>query len=381
MKTLSKLLRNMLQKNKPYLIIAQSGRTLAAAAKRSGMDTHVIDHFADQDTKAHAQSTEQLSEFTLEQQKGQLIMLVKKYLQQDPRIEIVLGSGFENKPELQSQLQRIAPIIGNHTKCIQQLKTPAIFYQALQALSLPYPTYHLSHHRNTLKFPYLIKAIGASGGDHIRLYKQGRIPKNHYLQQQLHGKNYSVTFIANGNAFQVLGFNEIWQRTKNRNFTFSGIVSNTLLAKKHQQKIILAVKKIVSSFRLYGLCSMDFIITPSQQYYILEINPRPSASFELYDHQGDLFARHILACKEKRIVRSPSPQKKGAKALQIIYAKNDTIIPDLPWNPWVTDRPSAGATILKDSPICTIHASGINAMHAKQKLGRRHAIHKFSKAV
>lgn len=369
----------MLQNNKPYLIIAQSGRALATAAKRNGICTHVIDHFADQDTKSYAQSTQQLSEFTLDQRQGHLIALVKKRLQQDPQIEIVLGSGFENKPELQSQLQHIAPIIGNHTKYVQQIKDPTIFYQALQTLSLPHPTYHLSNHPDTLETPYLIKAIGANGGKHIAPYKQGPIPPYHYLQEQLHGHHYSVTFIADGNSFQLLGFNAIWNRTENNNFTFAGVVSNIPLAKKHQQKILTALKKLVSFFCLHGLCSMDFIVTTSQQYYILEINPRPSASFELYDYQGDLFARHILACQGK-LIATPQ-QKRGAKALQIIYAENDTIIPDLPWQKWVTDRPAAGVTIPKDSPICTIHASGANSIDAKQQLYRRCAIQKLRKVA
>ena len=381
MKTLSKLLENMLQKNSSYLIIAQSGRALAAAANRGGACVHVIDHFADQDTKRYAQSTRKLSEFNLVQQQSNLIALVKKYVWQYPSIEIVLGSGFESKPQLQLQLQRIAPVIANNTQCIQQIKDPAIFYPLLQALSLPHPIYHLRDHPDTLTSPYLIKAIGASGGSHISPYKQGGVPKNHYLQQQLYGRHYSVTFIADGRAFQLLGFNEIWQRTENSNFTFSGMVSNSPLAEKYQQKILTALKKLVALFRLHGLCSMDFIITSAQQYYLIEINPRPSASFELYDNNNDLFARHVLACQGKLTVMPP--QTKNAKALQIIYAEKDMVIADLPWQEWVSDRPSAGVKIMKNAPVCTIHASGITAMHAKKQLHIRcsHAMHQVKKVA
>ena len=43
-------LRGSMSRNNQFLIISQSGRALAASAKRAGIDTHVIDFFADEDT-------------------------------------------------------------------------------------------------------------------------------------------------------------------------------------------------------------------------------------------------------------------------------------------------------------------------------------------
>ena len=54
------------------------------------------------------------------------------------------------------------------------------------------------------------------------------------------------------------------------------------------------LKQLVPVFALKGLNSLDFIHADDCSY-VLEINPRPSASMQLYDE--DLLNRHIQACE------------------------------------------------------------------------------------
>ena len=97
-----------------------------------------------------------------------------------------------------------------------------------------------------------------------------------YLQALIKGNNYSATFLADGESFHVLGFNETWVCEENRDFTFAGAVTNVNLSKELCQQVTEAVRQLVASFNLKGLCSLDFIVEETGRYSILELNPRPT---------------------------------------------------------------------------------------------------------
>lgn len=357
--------------NNPCLIIAQSCRALAHSAKLAGIDTHAIDLFADQDTREDTRSSYMLNNFSIDQDR--LIRLVRDYVAKEPKLRIIIGSGFEDQPNILRQLQQISPNFGNHYDTVKQVKHPPTLAKSLQTLLLPYPEYH-ANSASVSQGIFLIKIAGKYGGSHVQIYKPGMvIPKQAYLQRFVTGRNYSATFIANGISCYLLGFNETWTRSKNIDFTFAGAASNAFLPARLCHQITNAIKRLVTLFKLKGLCGLDFIVQNTGRYAILEINPRPTATFELYqDQSNNLFKQHIAALSGQLIKPEIAVRQTTlSKALAILYASKNMVMPHIQWPEWVTDKPDHGKLIARDMPICTVHATGSNIARAKQKLMNR----------
>lgn len=356
-------------KSNQYLIISNSARALAASARRAGVGVHVIDLFADEDTVENSLSNHKLDGFENERDIGMLIKLVINYVNNIPRLRIVTGSGFEDKPGLLERLRRYAPVLANDADVIRQVKDPHIFFRKLAAASLPYPQYFIGC-PDTATGTLLMKSAGGLGGQHVRIYRQGMAPPlGTYLQSFLQGKNYSATFLADGRSLQLIGFNETWVRSERSDFTFAGAVSNAVLPDPLSRRLVLALRKLVKTFKLRGLCGVDFIVREDGQYVILEVNPRPPVTFILYEYRDSLFARHIAAL-EGNMTKMLAPEK-GARSLGILYADEDMIVPRRRWPGWITDRSRAGELITKGLPVCTLHSTGKNPAIAKARLMAR----------
>ncbi len=355
--------------NNQYLIISQSGRALAASAKRAGIDTHVIDLFADEDTVENTLSNSSVTGFSGGNNAETLIQLVAEYANDNSELCVVIGSGFENCPELLTQLEQRFSVIGNHSSAIRQLKDPAIFFKMLEELALPYPEY-ITDVTQEISGEFLNKSIGAAGGGHIRHYTDDSLlTSTCFLQAFLRGKNYSVTFIADGQSAHMLGFNETWVSKENSDFTFAGAVSNVSLPNELRQQVTDAIRHMVDAFQLKGLCGMDFIVEESGEYSILEVNPRPTATFELYETQRSLFPHHIAAFHGE--TTKPALDQTLSRALGLLYAEKSITIPRLDWPDWVTDRPNMGKQIARGEPVCTVHAEGSGIEIVKQQIKTR----------
>ena len=365
----------MLQNNQ-YLIISQSGRALAASAKLAGIGVHVIDIFLDEDTVEYSLSNYSVTGFSGGNNSDALIDILDEYINDHPALCIIIGSGFEDNLDLLAVLEQRYTVIANHSSVIKQVKYPEIFFKKLGQLSLPYPEY-FSNRQGLSKNIFLKKNVGGAGGGHISKYKKGLdLTSNNYLQAYLKGKSYSATFLADGKSFYVLGFNETWVCKGNSDFTFAGAVSNADLSDELCQQITDAIRQLVSLFQLQGLCGLDFIVEETGQYSILEVNPRPTATFELYETHEGLLAQHIAAFHER--VAGPELDQSLSRALGLLYAEKSITIPRLDWPTWVTDRPGPGKTIAQGEPVCTVHAVGSNAKKARDQLIKRLALQRES---
>jgi predicted ATP-grasp superfamily ATP-dependent carboligase len=360
--------------NNQYLIISQSGRALAASAKCAGIDTHVIDLFADEDTAEITLSNISVTGFSDGNNFKKLISIVAEYANSYPDLIVVIGSGFEENPELLAELEHHVTVIGNHSSVIRQLKDPGVFFKKLEQLVLPYPQYIIDVTQEDItqevSGDILIKTMGGAGGSHIRHYQNdSSLTSASFLQAFLRGKNYSATFISDGQSAHVLGFNETWVCKENTDFTFAGAVSNINLSNELRQQVTDAIRRIVVLFKLKGLCGLDFIVEESGKYSILEVNPRPTATFELYETRGSLFTHHLAAFQGK--MEAPGSDQCLSRALGLLYAGKSITIPRLDWPEWVTDRPQAGKQITIGEPVCTVHAEGLAVEDVKQQLKTR----------
>jgi predicted ATP-grasp superfamily ATP-dependent carboligase len=352
------------------LIAAGSGRMLAQAAKNSGLKPLVIDLFADLDTQGYAEDFRQIASLA----KQDLAPAVDYFIERYGATYVVYGSGFETYPESLYYLNSRLLILGNHPEIFaKQLDKPA-FFSILDELNIPYPevAFNAPEHAGD----WLVKPMQGQGGTGIkRCHRGGEAKEPVYWQRFQPGSSCSVLFLADGQQAQVVGFNSQWliRLSEVQEFVFSGVANNADLPDKHKAQVAGWLKKMVPVFGLKGLNSLDFIVK-DDDCYVLEINPRPSASMQLYDQ--DLLVRHVQACEGAvgvisaavkpgtgRMKRSPQ------SGYQIVYAERDVTIPSqFEWPPWCMDVPKAGDRCRAGQPICSIIAHQNNLQSVAEQL-------------
>ena len=179
----------------------------------------------------------------------------------------------------------------------------------------------------------------------------------------------SALFLADGARMQLVGLNEQWQATLSRTvrFAYAGAVTvDDVPEAVCAHAVSRAAARLTASLGLRGLNGLDFILEDGTPY-ILELNPRPTATLDLYDEAvpGGLFAQHLHACAG-RLEMGAIPQS-GARAHAIVYAVGAWRVPaTFDWPDWVTDIPASGSVIAAGAPICTVHAHGASTRAARE---------------
>jgi predicted ATP-grasp superfamily ATP-dependent carboligase len=276
---------------------------------------------------------------------------------------VVTGSGLETHADILEYINRNWSLYGNDAKTVRSCKDPALFFNLLDSLGIPHPEIVMGN--SDIEGEWLLKHSGGSGGDHISRYMKGDVmPCGSYLQKKIEGRSLSVVFLADGKTGQVIGINEIWPVAPDKNdYRYLGAVTLPEFGTPLAGELEEITHTLVETLELRGLCGMDLIIDEYDQCHILEINPRPTATFELHERTNSLFKAHIQACKGRlEFLTDPG---KTYFAHKVIYATEDFIVPEFVWPFWTTDRPASGKVIRKDNPVCMIqvHADDIPGIH------------------
>lgn len=331
------------------LIIAGSGRMLAQAAQNVGLKPLVIDLFGDLDTQSYAEAFHQIPSLAEEHITPAVDYFIKHYAV----AHVIYGSGFEYYPQSLYYLNSRLIILGNHPDTFAKLQNKQAFFSVLDELNVPYPEVAFSAPESTDN--WLIKPLQGQGGMGIKHYhRNDNAGSAVYWQKFQAGTQNSVLFLADGQQVQIIGFNTqlITRLSETQEFVFSGVINSSELLNEQKSLITNWLNKLVPVFALKGLNSLDFIQSANCSY-ILEINPRPSASMQLYD--DDLLIRHIKA--SKGAFADCMPAYKDYKGYQIVYAEHDLIIPEqFKWPEWCMDLPESGSIIGAGQPVCSIIA-------------------------
>ncbi len=357
----------------PLLIAALSGRMLAASALRGGRSAIVLDLFNDVDTRHYALHSRAIVDEAGGLGASALLQGANEFYSSCDGI--VIGSGFEDKTELMQELLTGRIVYGNTTETVKRMKDPTYFYNMLDALDISHP--EISLHQPEQLSDWLVKQVGASGGAHIQWAHRAASPQGKiYYQRFVRGKSMSVLFVANGAQAQILGINEQWTVAMRPEFPFcyGGAIGKATLEQPLYQRVEKILDRILQTSGLVGLNGMDFILH-DDDILVLEINPRPTATVDLYD--GDwsegLLAVHLRACRGE--LPDTMPQDETIRAHAIVYASapmrvtENFVFPD-----WCSDIPQANSTICLHAPICTVHASGVVSAAVKLELQQRQAL-------
>ncbi len=356
--------------SKKVLIIANSGRMLATSARRANWTPLVIDRFGDQETEQitlHNWVVNDLSRLCLEP----IVNNIKLYFDVEG---LVYGSGFEAHLETLNWLSQQFIVWGNTFATFQRVQDKFFFFSTLQRLQIPFLETHFTQPR-VVGSRWLVKPVSGEGGERIHFYDSlESIEDTVYWQRYQKGSVGSVLFVSNGKNVQAIGFNCQWVEGDQAKhpFVFSGIRHFPELSAEHCQQLLRWLNHLASAFSLVGLNSLDFIFAKGQ-LWVLEINPRPSASLMLYDgySQRKLFDHHVQGCWGY-FSDLPVQPVDYCRGYQVLYAYYELFIPEqIEWPDWVLDKPQSGVIIPINSPICSIIAAEQDTARLAEMLKQR----------
>ncbi len=374
----------------PTLVVAGlSARMLAESARRAGWRVIALDLFGDVDTRAAADDWYQIGDpATLQLDPARTYAALERAASLPGVMGWVAGSGFERYPQLRFARFQALPPLGNSLHAYEAVRTPARFFGLLAAHGIPFPETLARRPRDTSG--WLRKDARGTGGWHIRRAgaRGDAACEGHpdvYFQRTCPGRSMSALFIANGSSATVLGFNEQLIVPQRRHpFTWRGAIGPVQMPAALATQLHRAIQTIVASTRLVGLNSLDFLFD-GERFFVLEVNPRPSATMALYDGHlpPSLLALHVRASKGEGLgppmpapPTLPAPQIRGEQV--VIARAGHTVSPAFvaraQQRGWCHDIPAAGSAVAAGTPLCSVSvacAPGTSADAVRAELAAR----------
>jgi predicted ATP-grasp superfamily ATP-dependent carboligase len=346
-------------KSRTLLIAAISGRALAAAARRAGYRPLVADFFRDTDTVALAERAVLLpGDLKNGIDAARVIDTLRALADGEQPVAAVLGSGFERKPDLIDEIARHFPLAGNDGTAIRRVKDPQALAGDCAELGIPHPEFR--RERPVDPENWIVKTAGAAGGVHISRANGEDLPGGRYFQRFLHGQNLSALFIGDGRSARIAGFSRQWTSpAPSAPYRYGGAVRLRRFDRQDAAMIGAWLSALTGHAGLMGLCGADFIRN-KHGYHLIEINPRPGATLDIFDsHDAPLIEAHLRASRGKAY---RLPNFTDSMAQMIAYATGPVArFPTISWPDWTADHQSEGTRLSPGDPVCTVFAHGRNA--------------------
>ena len=357
------------------LLVGLTVRSLVASAHKAGIDAYALDLFSDLDTRDKSVESLTVEYDGLGFESESLFACIE---QLDPNaiLPVVYAGGFEHNP---SQIERIADsrqVLGNSASVLAELKNFRRFSNAVSELGIPVPRIRFNGPENS--GVWLYKGAGGCGG-----YEVGQATdidfKCHddiYYQEFKSGRIVTATVLCTDEQTQTVGFSEQWcaESHANGEFIYGGAValSSNSLESNIRISIENAAALLAAHYQFRGLVSLDTIVQ-NDEWWLLEVNPRPGATFELHEGAESFLAAHCLAfCDQSPNLKSVTNLGEFT-AHSVVYASNALTLPsDWEWPMWVRDRAASGESFEPGDPVCTAYATAGSSEMARQIVKDRH---------
>ena len=356
-----------------------SARVLAEAAADDGYGVVALDLFGDADTRRACSQWWPIGRPEVFQIDAALLLSQLAALARRGDVTgWIAGSGFDGRPDLLERGAALLPFIGTPPDVVRRVRDPQLFFAQLDAAGIPHPAVQTTTPADSSG--WLVKDAHGCGGWRIRrATRHVDASGHHYFQREMAGTPMSATFVADGRAARVLGFNELIVRPFGaRPFVYCGVVGPVPLPADLGGRVSAAVNDLAAAFSPRGLGSLDFM-RDGDHFGVLEINPRPPASMALYGK--GVVADHVHACLHGDLPRTKVVANCTVRGTEIVFARRPlhldaSAAKRLAERAGCHDLPAGVARFDAGDPVCSVSASGSNAAQVHLLLQRaRDAVH------
>ncbi|HEY1735299.1 MAG TPA: hypothetical protein VGG12_01505, partial [Methylovirgula sp.] len=167
------------------LIVAPSGRALAASARRAGYRPLVVDFFDDLDTRLLSEATALMPDPDRGFVADALMARLDELTRGHAPVGLVYGGGFEDRTELIAKMDAQFRVFGNSAATVARVKDPVHLAGLCAALGIPHPEIALSPPDDPAQ--WLIKQKGGGGGSHIEPAVGRNTVEGEYYQRKVEG--------------------------------------------------------------------------------------------------------------------------------------------------------------------------------------------------
>jgi predicted ATP-grasp superfamily ATP-dependent carboligase len=345
--------------SRPTLVVAGvSVRALAESARRGGWQVIGLDAFGDLDTRRACVQWHPIAQPDTWVLDGDRLRAALAAAARHAGVAgWVAGGGFDGAPALLGSGGERLPLWGMGTTEMARWRDPRGFFTLLDRLGLAHPA--IAFQRPVDPEGWLAKRAGGCGGSHIvPARRAGAEREDTYYQRVMPGVPMSALFLADGARVQVVGLNRlIVQEMGSRPYLYGGAIG-PVADPPLQARVEEALRALVGAQALRGLASLDFIAAHGEPW-LLEVNPRPSASMVLYPDawpQGLVHA-HIEAL-QGRLPPIP-PRHGGVRGYRIVYAPHAAVSDGrrLGLRPYCHDLPAHPVMLMPGQPVCSVSAA------------------------
>jgi predicted ATP-grasp superfamily ATP-dependent carboligase len=364
----------MQQPRQTLVVAGLSARWLAESAVQGRWRVIALDLFGDLDTRrlcAHWAPIGDRAALAIDET---LLCEALAEARRDDAIGWVAGSGFEACPRLLAAGDAILPLLGMPADAVARTRDPKRFFATLRRHDLRHPETRCVAPLSLQG--WLSKRAGGAGGWHIRrAVDAGRASGDAYFQRELPGDAMSALFLADGQRAVVVALNRLIVRALGAlPYVYRGAIG-PIERPALQSQVQAALDLLVPVLGLRGLASLDFLAV-GEAPWLLEINPRPSASMALHAAAlpCGLLRAHVAALRG--VLPDAIDHSAGMRGCETVLAQRPCRIAVAQVDEWAAqphchDLPAAGSRVDAGAPICTVSAQAADAAGVERLLAER----------
>lgn len=363
------------------IIVGASARAAAFSALRAGMRPYAIDLFADCDL-ADVCPAVKIERYPHD---------FEQALAAAPQAPWIYTGGLENYPDLVDRLTRLRTLSGNGGEVLRRIRASELLTECLLGTEFSMPEIRMAPPPVDSEGEWLRKPRRSSGGLGIRKFRFAEVhggEAEFYYQRYVPGASSSAVYLAATEGCELLGVTQQQSgvaEIPEEPFLYAGSSmdgDSVRFDVQFLQSLQALGVRLARQFGLRGLFNADFV----NQFCLVEVNPRYSASVEVLEHGlgRNLLARHLMAFDPnlRLIPGCEVASLSRTVAKRVVYATRDCFVTaDLKglrdsWNthqllPCLADIPRTGDRILRGQPVATVIAEGWSHDEVQRLLSER----------
>ena len=357
----------------PLLLIGASVRAAAESAATAGFEVGAIDLFGDADLCRTATTVRRSGRFPID-----ALRLADDF----PPGPWLYTGGLENHSRLVAHLAARRPLLGNDAEVLRRVRDMRLLSAFVDRADLGIAVPIVMGEASVAALPlsdadlWLVKHRRSSGGLGVRpAAASDSAGRGRYLQRFIAGTPFGASYVGAGRTACFLGLAEQLSEPAvdgSAPYRYGGSIT-TPLGAEDRRLLEEFGARMADEFALRGLFGIDLIRDAAGRWYLLEVNPRPTASMDLWESPAEppLIARHIAACRSGDLPSATHPAPDAPlRVRKIVYSGalrghvprelTELLLrgPDDRGQRMVADIPAAGTLVEPDQPLVTLYATG-----------------------